>query len=313
MQYKFVDVYYSYEKFVDSRLKEQSKRAVKDRIKNHILPYFKDYYIDEIKEIDYLNWQFELEKKNYSYKYEKTLHTAMVTFLNYCMKYYNLNRNVASIVGTFKDNGNSTKEFDYYNYNEFRKFISQFDDKVYKTFFTFMFFVGTRPGEAMALKFSDLNNSIISINKTISERNCLSTGSRYIGTPKTKSSIRNIEIDKFLNRDLLKLKKYYQNKYKDYEYDYFIFGGKKPLSTSTLNRRKKEACLKANLKEIRLHDFRHSHATFLLENKMYIKEVSRRLGHSNTSTTLNIYTHTSKRQEKKVIKTLNFIRLFKTF
>lgn len=45
------------------------------------------------------------------------------------------------------------------------------------------------------------------------------------------------------------------------------------------------------------------------EEKMKIVDV----GHSNVSTTLNIYTHTSKLQEKRVTRTLNLLRLFKTF
>jgi len=162
----------------------------------------------------------------------------------------------------------------------------------------------------MALKFSDLNDSIISINKTISERNSKTTNSRSIGTPKTESSIRDIQIDKCLNKDLLKLKKFYEKKYNLSNYDYYIFGGIKPLATTTINRHKEKACKLANLKNIRLHDFRHSHATLLLQKKVYIKEISRRLGHSKTSTTLDIYTHTNRTQEKKVIKTLNFLRLF---
>lgn len=308
MHITFEQAYNQYLNYVDSKLKEQSKRAVKDRLKNHILPFFKDKNIYDLREIDVLEWQGYIEKFNYSYKYEKTLHTALVTFLNFCIKYLDLNKNVASIVGTFKDNGKITKKIDYYTYSEFKKFIKYVDNDIYRQFFIFMFFVGTRPGETMALKFSDLNNSIISINKTISERNI--DGTRYIGTPKTKSSIRDIEIDKKLNKDLLKLKKYYQSKYKDNNYDYFIFGGKKPLASTTINRYKNKACNLANLKKIRLHDFRHSHATLLLQNDLYIKEISRRLGHSNTSTTLNIYVHTDKEQEKRVIKTLNSIRLF---
>lgn len=41
-----------------------------------------------------------------------------------------------------------------------------------------------------------------------------------------------------------------------------------------------------------------------------IKEVSRRLGHSNTNITLNTYIHTKKEHEKRVVRTLNFLRLF---
>ena len=68
-----------------------------------------------------------------------------------------------------------------------------------------MYFTGTRPGEAMALKFSDLYFNEISINKEISEH-CIN-GSGVIDSTK---SYRTVFIDKKLKKDLLKLKKYYQ-------------------------------------------------------------------------------------------------------
>jgi integrase len=88
----------------------------------------------------------------------------------------------------------------------------------------------------------------------------------------------------------------------------FIFGGIKPLSPTTINRRKLEACEKANIRPITLHQFRHSHATLLLQKGIMINEVSRRLGHSKTSTTLDIYSHTDLTQEKRVLNTLNSLR-----
>lgn len=106
----------------------------------------------------------------------------------------------------------------------------------------------------------------------------------------------------------LKLKKYYNNLYHQLDYDYFIFGGIKPLAPTTINRYKLKACQKANLRPITLHQFRHSHATLLLHNGIIINEISRRLGHSNPSTTLNIYTHTDLSQEKRVLSTLNSLR-----
>lgn len=66
----------------------------------------------------------------------------------------------------------------------------------------------------------------------------------------------------------------------------------------------------ANLPKIKLHEFRHSHATLLVSKKIMIKEVSRRLGHSNCKITLDVYTHATKEHEKRVLKTLNFIRFF---
>ena len=40
-----------------------------------------------------------------------------------------------------------------------------------------------------------------------------------------------------------------------------------------------------------------------------INEISRRLGHSDVSITLNTYIHTDLKQEKRVNRTLNFLRL----
>ena len=49
------------------------------------------------------------------------------------------------------------------NVKHSEKFIKYVDNNIYKQFFNLMFFTGTRPGEAMALKFSDLHNNYISI------------------------------------------------------------------------------------------------------------------------------------------------------
>ena len=174
---------------------------------------------------------------------------------------------------------------------------------MYKQFFTFMFFCGTRPGETFALRFSDLEDNIIHIRYNLTTK-----GGRTFDTPKNQSSIRDIKIDNKLKRDLLNLKKNYYGKYKVPDSDLFIFGGIKPLSPSSCNRRKKKASQMANLRPITLHQFRHSHATLLLSNGIMLNEVSRRLGHSKTSTTLNVYCHTSLEEEKKSIKTLNSLR-----
>ncbi len=185
---------------------------------------------------------------------------------------------------------------------KFKHFIKYVDDIVYKQFFNFMFFVGTRPGEALALKFSDIQGNYVRINKSRSNHK-----NREIGTTKNFSSNRLVQIDKVLVRDLNDLHDYYIKKY-GFDYDFIVFGGMKPLSPTTINRHKIDACKKANIRPITLHQFRHSHATLLISKNIMINEVSRRLGHSKTSTTLDIYTHTDLTQEKRAINTLNSLR-----
>ena len=177
---------------------------------------------------------------------------------------------------------------EHYSIKEFKKFIKFVDNIVYKSFFTFLYYAGVRPGEAMVLKFSDLNFKEIYISKTIDEHTN-EFGVREIGTPKTLSSVRNFKLDNFLYKDLLKLKQYCIEKYKDENYDYFIFGGIKPLVPTTINRHKIKACNKAELRPIQLREFRRSHATLLYNMNVPMQLIKDRLGHSDINTTMKYY------------------------
>ena len=297
----FLDVYNEYLLYAKARLKEQSFSTMKYKLNLYILPFFKDMYLEDITSKNILDWKDFILSFDFANNHNKSLYYVLSGFFEYCKNYYGFDKSIVSNIGNFKKKYEKSKS-DFYNIKEFKKFIKCVDDEVYKQFFNLMFFTGTRPGEAMALKFSDLKNGYITISKTIS-----SHGKREIGTPKTSSSYRTIKIDKILERDLLNLKNIYNEKYA-YNDDLFIFGGIKPLSPTTINRHKEKACKKAQIRPITLHQFRHSHATLLLQNGILINEVSKRLGHSKVSTTLDIYSHTDLTQEKRVINTLNSMR-----
>ena len=94
-----------------------------------------------------------------------------------------------------------------------------------------------------------------------------------------------------MNKDLLNLKKYYIKKYNLIDFDYFIFGGIKPLSGTSIDRYKLKACEKVNIRPITQHQFRHSYATYLISNGIPINTVSKLLGHSSVDTTAKIYIH----------------------
>ena len=106
-----------------------------------------------------------------------------------------------------------------------------------------MFYTGLRPGEAIKLKTSDLKSNYINATKTISSHK-----KREIGTSKTFLSMRKVKIDRFLVKNLKKIIK----NYKKGAGDLFLFGGVKPLSPTSINRRKVSTCKKANLRTITL-------------------------------------------------------------
>ncbi len=57
--------------------------------------------------------------------------------------------------------------------------------------------------------------------------------------------------------------------------------------------------------KIKIHDFRHSHASLLLSKGIPISVISKRLGHDNINTTLRIYAHLLPEDEDKAIQILN--------
>ncbi|MBQ7136520.1 MAG: tyrosine-type recombinase/integrase [Bacilli bacterium] len=73
-----------------------------------------------------------------------------------------------------------------------------------------------------------------------------------------------------------------------------MFGGIKPLAPTTIDRYKKIAYTKANLPNITQHEFRHSYATRNIYKKVPIDIVSRSMGHSKVSTTLDVYLYQEK-------------------
>ena len=297
-------IYDEFLKFKKLKLKPQSFRSLKSRFESYILPYFKNKNIENITIDDYIDWQIEIEKFDFKYSYKKQLHYSFVSLYGYLILFGKYTVNVPKIVGNFKNNELGSN-IEYWSYQEFKKFENSFsnNDIVYKVFFTLLFRTGLREGEALALTFNDIKGDILYITKTISKEHY--AGEKIISSPKSRTSIRNIRIDSYTLKCLNKLKIYYKKKLGYYEDSFNIFGATKYISITSINRKKNYYCEKCNLKRIRIHDFRHSHATLLLQKGIDIIEVSRRLGHSDINTTIKTYSHCEKEHEKRVIETLN--------
>lgn len=298
------EIFEEYSKYIEMKLKYQTVRSIKSRFKTYILPYFENTKIVDIKPKDYLKWQKMIFDKDFSFSHKKTLHYTFSELYSYLDTFYDYRNNVAKKVGALS-NYEIPKEMNYWTIEEYKKFINNFssEDWIYKFFFEFLFYTGARLGEVNALTFSDIENDIVFINKTISKDTI--NGKRQITTPKTKTSIRKIRIDSILVNEINELKEYYNQTYSDFNESFYIFGGKSPLSPTTITRKKDLYVKKAKVKKIRIHDFRHSHATLLLKNNIPIEEISKRLGHENLNTTLNTYIHLIPLYEKRVVNTLN--------
>ena len=63
------------------------------------------------------------------------------------------------------------------------------------------------------------------------------------------------------------------------------------------------------IKKIRIHDLRHSHASYLISKNVNIVAVSRRLGHTSIQTTLDTYTHLLKESNDKLLEVLEDLKI----
>lgn len=127
-----------------------------------------------------------------------------------------------------------------------------------------------------------------------------------VGPPKNESSYRRVKIHDDLYNRLLPHAK---SKGK------FLLGGETNIAPNTVNRRFSACLYKANvsrreigLKEIphvRIHDLRHSHATFLASQNIPITVVSARLGHSSISETMQTYVHLFKGDDIRALEAID--------
>ena len=172
-----------------------------------------------------------------------------------------------------------------------------------------MFFYGVRPGEAMAFQFCNLDDKRrLKVKHTISEHTI--DGVRVITDPKSKHSVRTFHLSRKDYKMLLSLKELYINEFGECNDDYFIFGGIKPLAPSTINRHKLKACKKADLRPLELRGYRRSNGSLLYHFNVPLQVIKERLGHASITTTSKYYIHVYDSKEKRVTRTLNFIRLF---
>lgn len=301
----FKEVYKSYTIYVSRLHKKQALNSLLYNFEYRVLPYFQDCKnIHNITKNDILRWKDTILSFNYSNSFNANIYYAFNNFLEYCCLYHNLEHNYLKELGGFKPKIELVKR-DFYTLKEFNQFIRCVNHIVYKSFFIIMFYTGCRPSEAMALKFYDFDDKYIHITKSIQRR-----GKRELDTPKNQSSFRKVIANKKVKKCIKKLKKYYLLKYGCFKSDYFIFGAIKPISPTTIDRYKKNACDKANLRPITQHQFRHSYATYLVSNGIPINIISKLLGHSNVNITASVYIHQDLSQEKRVLKTLNSISFF---
>lgn len=286
-------------------LKPQSLDKKKNLLK-HINNYLGNTQIKRLTISQYKQFKDELDKKGFSNEHKNRIHRLVISLVGYANRFYGINSQVPIICGKFHDLKKIKKEMSFFTLEDFKKFEKVIDDKEWKLFFEILFYCGLRKGELQALTWNDVDfkNKTIKINKTLTTK---IKGEKWtISSPKTKNSNRVLPLPTKLFNDLVKFKEE-SKKYIGFSDEWFVFGKIHPFTESTIYYKKEKYCDLAKVEHIRIHDFRHSCASLLINNGADITIVSRYLGHANISITLTIYTHFYEKKLQEVPKLLDKI------
>ena len=190
------------------------------------------------------------------------------------------------------------KEKDIYSIEELKQLLTLLSSEPlkYRLFFTLVLYTGFRRSEMLGLEWKDIDwsNQIISVRRT---SNYTSERGTYTDTTKTRRSKRSQRYPKQIF-DLLASFKAEQDaektrlgtKWNDHDRLFTKWNGD-PMNNGTPYLWLKEFCERNNMRFCDIHSFRHAHASLLINAGVDVASVSADLGHTNSGTTLNIYTH----------------------
>lgn len=281
-------------------------------IDKHIMPIFGNKELSEIKTLHIVTFINDLSKPGARKDGKgKTLAAGTIQYAHRVLKNILTRATEWQLIknnpmeGVKKPKAEQT-EFDFYDETEAKSVITALyqEPRRWRLFILGAMIGGCRRGELIGLEWQDVDfdNFTISINKSIS----LTENSKAIEKgPKSKSSRRTIDMPEwymneleihFREWELEKKKAAIAGEWIGEDRSYVFHAGYgKPFYHSYPTEWWRKFLKRHNLKQIRLHDLRHSSATLLIEAGASMKAIQKRLGHAKHQTTADIYAHVTKK------------------
>jgi len=303
-----------YEVYHANETRKTSHDSTMRNLRYRVLPTMADYRLDRLSQSVLAQWKNTIAATDLSIVTKRNAYAAFSALLNYAVKMEYIPRNPLIVLGNFRDANAAPKSAEvlhYYTPEQFIKFIGiaessakSVTDWGYYVFFSIAFYTGARKGEINALKWSDIDGSVMHIRRSIAQK---LKGGDVETPPKNKSSYRDLQIPEPLMNILAEHKERQRAASRLFSEDYRVCGGERPLRDTSIENKNKAFAAAAELPHIRIHDFRHSHASLLANEGINIQEIARRLGHSNVQMTWNTYSHLYPREEERAVQILNRI------
>lgn len=296
-------------------VKPNTYRSYHGNMVNHIIPYFKskgillqdlkpyqleDYYKYKLKPNSKINSPEALSTTTIKHHHQN-ISKALSDAVRRGILYYN----PATSARTPKQ---EKFKSEFLNPEQINEMLILFKDSIVYMPVMLCAVYGLRRSEALGLKWThiDFTSKSIRICETLQQH----TGGSYTDSTKTESSNRTLPMTDDVYNVLIKHKQE-QKQRKQLMGNYYVdsdfvctWNNGKVITPNYLTKTFHSVISKSNLPQIRLHDLRHSCASNLISNGKSVVEVAAWLGHSSSSTTLNVYAHADKTSKQNIADTL---------
>lgn len=245
-------------------------------------------------------------KENYSNSYIKKIYEQISQAFNFAINRGYIIRNplmdVVKPKSMKKDKVVRAMEIE-----EQQKFTEYLESKTikeepYKNVFLIQMFMGLRVGEALALRYGDidLRKNVINVNKTLTK----DKNERVImgDTTKTYAGIREVPIPEFIRESIIEQMVIAEN---NPDKQLFISNNGKLIDGKNVNRVLKERLSKLGIEGITTHSLRHTYGTRCVEAGMRAVALQRLMGHIDVSITLNTYTSVFNKYKESELEKVN--------
>jgi len=303
---------YWYKNYVLVNCKLSTQTYYSRIIDNHIIPYFKDNKLKQLRPEPlqkFLNYKKRngLSKNSVANFYGVL--SGALKYAVYPCNYIKENPMNYVHIPKYDQNVKDSSDLKIITLEEFSKITERFP--VGSSFYIplqIAFHTGMRGGEVVALTWYnvDLDNGFIHVKHTLIETGTKVNKEFILGTPKTKSSYISISIGQTLI-DILKTHKEWQEYNKEqygewYKHSKFVCTKEngEPITTNTYKYLSRIVNYELQIK-FSMHSLRHTHATLLLENGANIKDIQKRLGHSKLATTMDTYSHVTDKMKNNTV------------
>jgi integrase len=245
----------------------------------HIKPRFGHIKIKDITTQQVLDFQSYLTETLKAPETARTIYANFKVLINHAVKFFGLRKDPTLPVPAMP---RGKKRIDFIKREDFDKRVQALDMHYYKEMTILMFYTGMRVGEALGIKWSDIDfeNHQIDINKA------WDIEKREETTVKTKASEAIIPIPNLIVDMLTEIKKESEEKIYGFNEDYYVFGGLSPYHYSHYHKKYKEV-----FPNLRIHSLRHSYAAYLINKGVDIYLVKELMRHENIKETADTYGH----------------------